>query len=72
MPLFLNRSFSFKMSSRNPAVPLIVFKDVNIAGRRTFKIAQLGVGYVPEDRRVFPNLTVLDNLEIKWGTVIGK
>lgn len=47
-----------------PRSGTIVFKDVNIAGRRTCKIAQLGVGYVPEDRRVFPNLTVLDNLEM--------
>lgn len=27
-----------------------------------FKIARLGVGYVPEDRRIFPSLTVLENL----------
>lgn len=47
-----------------PRSGMIVFKDINIAGRRTCKIAQLGVGYVPEDRRVFPNLTVLDNLEM--------
>jgi branched-chain amino acid transport system ATP-binding protein len=28
------------------------------------RIARLGVGYVPEDRQIFPNLTVADNLEI--------
>jgi branched-chain amino acid transport system ATP-binding protein len=47
-----------------PKSGTIEFKGVNIAGKRTCKIARLGVGYVPEDRRVFPNLTVLDNLEM--------
>jgi len=55
-----------------PRSGTIVFKDVNIAGRRTCKIAQLGVGYVPEDRRVFPNLTVLDNLEMGMKKKINK
>jgi branched-chain amino acid transport system ATP-binding protein len=31
---------------------------------RSFRIARLGLGYVPEDRRVFPNLSVKENLEI--------
>lgn len=35
-----------------------------IAGLAPHRIARLGVGYVPEDRQVFPNLTVADNLEI--------
>ncbi len=30
----------------------------------TFQIAELGVGYVPEGRRIFPNLTVEDNLMV--------
>jgi branched-chain amino acid transport system ATP-binding protein len=30
----------------------------------TFQIAALGVGYVPEGRRIFPNLTVEDNLMV--------
>jgi branched-chain amino acid transport system ATP-binding protein len=29
-----------------------------------FRIAALGVGYVPEGRRIFPNLTVAENLEV--------
>lgn len=36
----------------------------SIAGLAPHRIARLGVGYVPEDRQVFPNLTVADNLEI--------
>jgi branched-chain amino acid transport system ATP-binding protein len=31
---------------------------------RAFRIARLGVGYVPEGRRIFPNLTVLENLTV--------
>jgi branched-chain amino acid transport system ATP-binding protein len=51
----------------------IIFKGNDIAGYRPFKIARMGIGYVPEDRRVFPNLTVLDNLEMgSQGTVINK
>ncbi len=30
----------------------------------TYRIAALGVGYVPEGRRIFPNLTVEDNLRV--------
>jgi branched-chain amino acid transport system ATP-binding protein len=38
------------------------FKDEEILGRKTFEIAQLGLGYVPENRDVFPTLTVEQNL----------
>ncbi|MDP2626721.1 MAG: ABC transporter ATP-binding protein [Candidatus Rokubacteria bacterium] len=36
----------------------------DIRGLPPHRIARLGVGYVPEDRQIFPNLTVADNLEI--------
>jgi branched-chain amino acid transport system ATP-binding protein len=43
--------------------------EVRCNGRRIdalepFEIARLGVGYVPEDRRVFSELTVAENLEV--------
>jgi branched-chain amino acid transport system ATP-binding protein len=38
------------------------FKGEEILGRKTFEIAQLGLGYVPENRDVFPTLTVEQNL----------
>jgi branched-chain amino acid transport system ATP-binding protein len=38
------------------------FRDQEILGRRTFEIAQLGIGYVPENRDIFPALTVRENL----------
>ena len=40
----------------------VLFKGKNIAGLPTHTIAKLGVGYVPEDRRIFPTLTLRENL----------
>jgi branched-chain amino acid transport system ATP-binding protein len=40
----------------------ILFKDRDLSGMAPHKIANLGVGYVPEDRRIFPRLTVRENL----------
>ena len=40
----------------------IVFKDRNVAGLPPHTIAKMGVGYVPEDRRIFPTLSVRENL----------
>jgi branched-chain amino acid transport system ATP-binding protein len=40
----------------------IVFKNEAIAGLKPYEIARRGVGYVPEDRAIFPTLTVEQNL----------
>ncbi|MCJ7493134.1 MAG: ABC transporter ATP-binding protein [Deltaproteobacteria bacterium] len=40
----------------------VLFKGQNIAGFPPHAIAKLGVGFVPEDRRIFPTLTVRENL----------
>jgi branched-chain amino acid transport system ATP-binding protein len=40
----------------------VVFKGRDIAGMPPYTIAKLGVGYVPEERRIFPTLTVRENL----------
>ncbi len=40
----------------------IRFKGQEIAGWRPDRICRLGVGYVPEERRIFPKLTVRQNL----------
>ena len=42
----------------------IVFKGERISGLRAFRICRKGVGFVPEDRRCFPDLTVRENLEV--------
>jgi branched-chain amino acid transport system ATP-binding protein len=47
-----------------PPVGQVVFKGRDIAGLRTDVIAHAGIGYVPEDRQVFPTLTVRQNLEL--------
>ncbi|MBY4897491.1 ABC transporter ATP-binding protein [Cupriavidus sp. AU9028] len=38
------------------------FRDTELLGKRTFEIAHLGLGYVPENRDIFPTLTVRQNL----------
>jgi branched-chain amino acid transport system ATP-binding protein len=40
------------------------FQGADITGLPPFRIARLGLGYVPEDRRIFTDLTVFENLEV--------
>ena len=40
------------------------FMGRDISKHSTHEIASLGLGYVPEDRRIFTDLTVLENLEV--------
>jgi len=40
----------------------IEYRGTELLGRKAFEIAQLGVGYVPENRDIFPKLTVHQNL----------
>jgi branched-chain amino acid transport system ATP-binding protein len=47
-----------------PRAGSIRFKGKEIARRPSFRVARSGIGYVPEDRRVFSDLTVFENLEI--------
>lgn len=42
----------------------IVFNGANLAGRKPYDIARLGVGFVPDERLIFPDLTVRENLEV--------
>jgi branched-chain amino acid transport system ATP-binding protein len=42
----------------------IDFDGVGLRGKPTFEIAQLGIGYVPDDRRIFPDLSVERNLAL--------
>jgi len=42
----------------------IVFRNEPILGRPPFDIAHRGIGYVPEERRIFPNLSVYENLKM--------
>jgi len=47
-----------------PRTGKILFKGENIAGLPPYTIANKGVGLVPDNRRIFPSLTVKRNLEI--------
>jgi branched-chain amino acid transport system ATP-binding protein len=47
-----------------PAAGRVVFEGTDISRRQPFEIARLGLGYVPEDRRIFAELTVAENLEV--------
>jgi branched-chain amino acid transport system ATP-binding protein len=40
------------------------YRDRDIAGLRPDQVAHCGIGYVPEDRQIFPTLTVRQNLEM--------
>jgi branched-chain amino acid transport system ATP-binding protein len=42
----------------------IRFNGESLLGREPYQIAQLGVGFVPDERLIFPDLTVRENLEI--------
>src|SRR5947209_11956273 len=48
----------------------ITFKGEAIAGRKPYEIAYRGIGYVPEDRAIFPTLTVEQNLVL--GRKVGR
>ncbi len=40
----------------------VMFKGQEIAGKKAFEVANLGIGYVPENRDIFPGLTTRQNL----------
>ena len=42
----------------------VEFMGRDITGRRPFEVARLGIGYIPDDRRIFADLTVEENLKI--------
>lgn len=48
----------------HPASGSIKFEGRDISNWEPFEISQAGIGYVPQDRRIFPTLTVQDNLEV--------
>jgi branched-chain amino acid transport system ATP-binding protein len=48
----------------------IVFRGTDISRMKAYHSAGLGIGYVPQERGVFPDLTVLDNLRV--GGMVGQ
>ncbi len=47
-----------------PSQGSVLFQNQELVGKQPFEIARLGLGYVPEDRRIFKSLTVHENLLI--------
>ena len=45
-----------------PKSGAVIFQEKEITGYPPYKVARAGIGYVPEERRIFPNLSVVDNL----------
>jgi branched-chain amino acid transport system ATP-binding protein len=52
------------MGVLTPRAGRITFGDTDLTGLPPHRIVQLGIGYVPEERRIFPNLTVHENLRM--------
>ncbi|MEA4813178.1 MAG: ABC transporter ATP-binding protein [Anaerolineaceae bacterium] len=47
-----------------PRTGKIVFDGLEIQGKRSYNVANLGIGYVPENRAIFRALSVLENLKL--------
>ena len=47
-----------------PRTGSILFKEMDCTKNKPFQNVRMGMGYVPDDRRVFADLTVDENLEI--------
>src|SRR2546421_13116301 len=52
------------MAIARPQRGRVLFRGRDITRFATHAVAQLGIGYVPEERRILPNLTVLENLRL--------
>jgi branched-chain amino acid transport system ATP-binding protein len=52
------------MGYLKPRVGRILYEGRNIAGRAPYAVARLGVGFVPQERGIFPSLTVAENLTV--------
>ena len=47
-----------------PSAGSVRFKGMEICGRKPFQIARMGIGFVPENRWIFSELTVKENLDL--------
>ncbi|MBM7066942.1 ABC transporter ATP-binding protein [Actibacterium sp. 188UL27-1] len=67
----LGRNGAGKTTTMKSIMQLVVaaqgqvqFAGQNLVGKPPHRVAKLGLGYVPEERRIFTDLTVLENLEV--------
>lgn len=52
------------MGINSPQSGRVVYQNKDITGLSPYKVSRLGIGFVPEDRRIFPDLTVYGNLDV--------
>ena len=52
------------MGLTTPYRGTVRYNGADITGRPPYQVAKLGLGFVPEERRIFPDLTVRQNLEV--------
>ncbi len=64
-------TFRTIMGYLRPATGTIAFRDRSLVNVPTYRIAQLGVGYAPEESQVFADLTVAENIELPTWTRKG-
>ena len=50
----------------------IYFEDTDLTNKPPWVRAEMGIGYIPEGRRVFPDLTVIENLKVGAYTIKSK
>lgn len=54
------------MGYNHPRQGKITFRDTDITKQSVYKNVRLGLGYVPEDRRIFSDLSVEENFEVAF------
>ncbi len=54
------------MGYNHPRKGRILFRDRDITRQSVYRNVRLGLGYVPEDRRIFSELTVQENFEVSF------
>ncbi len=61
------------MGYLKPKSGRVFFNGQEITGKPTYQIAQMGIGFSPEESGIFPDLTVAENLEIStWTRKVGR
>lgn len=64
-------TFRTIMGFLKPVSGLVQFQNQSLVGMATHRIAQLGIGYSPEESQVFGDLTVAENIELPTWTRPG-